>query len=184
MKYEVFDAGNGYYFLQLSGTWYYWRAGLSDWVLYPVSNEERTYDGSMSFQQWAADHGTITQRPDHPATYIAGRKMHGGWDIAKLPEGEPIHAFRAGTVVEVTTPPSGWGNSVVVRDRFANLHRYAHFREQIMQKGQPVAKGQVVGNMGRTGNVFGKTGVHVHYEVKNPKGQLLLSERDFDSIPT
>lgn len=138
----------------------------------------------MSFIQWALDHGSITQRPSTPATYIKGRTVHGGWDIARLPEGTPIHAFRGGTVVDLTYAPNGgWGNSVVLQDSRGNRHRYAHFKTQIMSMGQYAHKGEVIGLMGRTGKVFGRTGIHLHYEVKTPTGKLLLTEAEFDAMP-
>ena len=178
-NYEIFDAGNGYFFLHLQGVWYYWKSGFADWVLYPIENSQQQ---NMSFMQWAKDHGTITQRPSTPATYIAGRKVHGGWDIAALPIGKPIHAFRGGKVVGVTSPPSGWGYSVEIQDSSKNLHRYAHFTGLIVNKGDMIKKGQVVGYMGKSGTVFGKTGIHLHYEVKRPNGTLIM-DNDFDSIP-
>lgn len=183
MNYEIVDLGSGYVGLFYRGQWFYWKPGMPGWVAIPSDSVRSNDSFDMSFMQWATDHGTITQRPTTPAGYIKGRTVHGGWDIARLPEGTPIHAFRAGTVTEITRPPSGWGNSVVMRDSSGNLHRYAHFKTQIMSVGQYVSKGEVVGLMGRTGTVFGKTGIHLHYEVKTPTGKLLLTEQEFDAIP-
>lgn len=183
MNYEVFDLGGGYVGLLYGGQWFYWKSGMPGWVAIPGDRISAPPENNMSFMQWATDHGTITQYPSTPATYIKGRTVHGGWDIARLPEGTPIHAFRAGHVVELSRPPSGWGNSVVLKDSSGNLHRYAHFKTQIMSVGQYVSKGEVVGLMGRTGTVFGKTGIHLHYEVKTPAGKLLLTAEQFDAIP-
>ena len=184
MNYEIVDLGGGYVGLFYRGQWFYWQPGMPGWVAIPGDSVRSNDSLDMSFMQWATDHGTITQTPSTPVTYWPGRTTHGGWDIARLPEGTPIHAFRAGTVVDLTYAPNqGWGNSVQLRDSSGNLHRYAHFKSQIMSMGQYVSKGEVIGLMGRTGKVFGKTGIHLHYEVKKPSGKLLLTEAEFDAIP-
>jgi murein DD-endopeptidase MepM/ murein hydrolase activator NlpD len=132
-----------------------------------------------SFYDWAKSIGTITQRWDNPVTYIPGRKIHGGTDIAKLPIGQPITAYRGGTVIEVSgnsTMTTGWGLTVVIVDEYGNKHRYAHLLESFVRKNSRVNQGDVIGAMGKSGNVFGKTGIHLHYEIKDKFGTLLNPE--------
>ncbi|BDU73704.1 hypothetical protein METEAL_28780 [Mesoterricola silvestris] len=86
---------------------------------------------------------------------------HSGFDITNS-EGTPIQATADGEVVE-----AGWmdryGNGVVIAhsDRVETL--YAHMSRVRVKRGQKVSRGDILGDMGRTGNA---TGVHLHYEVR------------------
>lgn len=130
-----------------------------------------------SFFQWASSIGNITQNFSNPVNYMKGRSIHGGYDIAKLPAGKPITAYRAGVVVSIEGSADstvGWGLNVVLQDENGNRHRYAHLSSVGgLQVGDYVKEGQVFCFMGRSGNVYGPTGVHLHYEVKTPSGALI-----------
>lgn len=133
----------------------------------------------MPFYDWVRSIGKLTQRWDNPVNYIAGRKIHGGTDIAKLPIGAPITAFRSGRVVELkgtASDTAGWGLTIVLEDAEGRKHRYAHLLEALVGMGQDVQAGELVGRMGRSGTVFGKTGVHLHYEIKDKFGTLVDPE--------
>jgi murein DD-endopeptidase MepM/ murein hydrolase activator NlpD len=86
--------------------------------------------------------------------------FHSGVDITNS-ENTPIQATADGEVVE-----AGWmdryGNGVVIghSDRLETL--YAHMARVRVKTGQMVSRGDILGDMGRTGNA---TGVHLHYEV-------------------
>jgi len=137
-------------------------------------NEEFGLEGDTfgDFDTYVSSLGTLTQNPDTPTSYIAGRKTHGGYDIAGK-KGSNIPAFVAGTVVETGTGNKGWGNYVVVEDAQGNKHRYAHLQDVGANKGDIITAGGSIGTMGNTGNVFGETGVHLHYEVKDSNGKLI-----------
>ncbi len=88
-------------------------------------------------------------------------KMHEGIDIAaKI--GEPIYAAMDGKVIY-----SGWiegyGYAVKLQhdDNLQTL--YGHCSKLIVKMGDSVEKGQLIANVGSTGN---STGPHVHFEVR------------------
>ncbi len=58
----------------------------------------------------------------------------------------------------------GYGNMVLVDHGNGLVTRYAHMREIYVSVGQYVGQGQAVGWMGRTGRVYGRTGLHLHFE--------------------
>jgi murein DD-endopeptidase MepM/ murein hydrolase activator NlpD len=88
-------------------------------------------------------------------------RMHQGIDIG-VPEGTPIHAAAAGTVIYCGCE-EGYGNFVVL-DHGGNLATaYGHQSSIAVACGQQVAQGQVIGYSGCTGHC---TGPHVHFEVR------------------
>lgn len=86
---------------------------------------------------------------------------HSGFDITNA-EGTPIQATADGEVVE-----AGWmdryGNGVVLSHSNHVETLYAHMSRVRVKVGQKVSRGDILGDMGRTGNA---TGVHLHYEVR------------------
>lgn len=87
---------------------------------------------------------------------------HPGIDIANRP-GTPVVAADSGTVVR-----AGWNGSYGLcveidhgGGRIVTL--YGHLARAVVQPGQQVAKGQVIGYMGDTGYA---TGPHLHFEVR------------------
>ena len=87
-------------------------------------------------------------------------KFHAGIDV-RAPSGSPIRATADGIVSF-----SGWsgknGNLVALEHGFGFRTIYAHNRVNIVKIGQSVKRGDVIGNVGTTGNA---TGSHIHYEV-------------------
>ncbi|HEX3242994.1 MAG TPA: peptidoglycan DD-metalloendopeptidase family protein [Solirubrobacterales bacterium] len=91
-------------------------------------------------------------------------RMHEGIDIA-VPEGTPIRAADAGTVVLVQSESEsgGYGNFTCL-DHGGGLQTcYAHQSSVAVSAGQSVSQGQVIGYSGCTGHCFGP---HVHFEVR------------------
>lgn len=86
--------------------------------------------------------------------------FHRGIDITNA-EQTPIQASADGEVLE-----AGWmgpfGNGVVLGHGAQLETLYAHLSRVLVKQGQRVARGDLLGSMGRTGNA---TGVHLHYEV-------------------
>ncbi|MDA8441376.1 MAG: M23 family metallopeptidase [Peptococcaceae bacterium] len=87
--------------------------------------------------------------------------FHTGIDIA-ADKGKPIAAAAAGTVV-FTGWSNGYGQAVKIvhGDGYETL--YAHTSKILVSTGQQVGKGQIIADVGSTGN---STGPHLHFEVR------------------
>ena len=95
----------------------------------------------------------------HP---ILKRKiLHTGIDIAS-PGGTPVKTAAPGEVIY-----NGWlrgyGRVVVVDHGRGFSTLYAHLSASLVQEGQIVKAGTLIGRVGKTGNV---TGYHLHFEVR------------------
>ncbi len=98
---------------------------------------------------------------------------HYAFDIGNT-DRPAIWAAGAGTVVKVTSGCAdvsyrcggGYGNHVIVDHGNGLQTLYAHMTYSTVAVGDKVTQGQVIGKMGRSGNVRGKTGIHLHFEVR------------------
>ena len=100
-----------------------------------------------------------------------GGSFHGGIDI-RGQDGEPVKAALAGVVKEVSSNPRG-GNIIRLQhpDGTISTTMYAHLKEvSPLKVGDHVNAGDVIGQIGRTGNA---TGPHLHFEATNRKGQII-----------
>ena len=86
--------------------------------------------------------------------------MHNGLDFAGA-EGSSVIAVAAG-VVTWTGSKNGYGNLVEISHGDGFVTRYAHNKENLVQPGDVVRKGETIALMGSSGR---STGAHVHYEV-------------------
>ncbi len=87
------------------------------------------------------------------------RKAHTGIDIADNC-GKPIYAANNGVVYNVDSYYPN-GNFVVINHNNGYYTLYAHMSSFIVTTGQVVAKGQLIGYVGQTGQAYG---CHLHYE--------------------
>jgi murein DD-endopeptidase MepM/ murein hydrolase activator NlpD len=87
-------------------------------------------------------------------------EFHYGIDIAG-PHGSYIYTSADGRVA-FAGYRGGYGYLVIINHGYGFETYYAHLAAVAVSVGQKVSRGQVVGYMGRTGNV---TGTHLHYEV-------------------
>ena len=87
--------------------------------------------------------------------------FHTGIDLA-APEGTPIVASRSGTVVKAEYQNEA-GNFVTIDHYDGYDSSYLHMKKYIVEVGQFVIAGQVIGYVGSTG---WSTGPHLHYEVR------------------
>jgi len=87
--------------------------------------------------------------------------FHPGIDIG-VPEGTPIHAAAAGTVIYCGWE-TGYGNFVVIDHHNGIATAYAHQSKIAVSCGENVDQGQVIGYTGCTGFC---TGPHLHFEVR------------------
>jgi murein DD-endopeptidase MepM/ murein hydrolase activator NlpD len=94
----------------------------------------------------------------HPVYKIL--KMHTGIDMVGQ-YGSPVYATADGVVSELEGY-SGYGIVVFINHGYGYQTLYGHLSKKIVQPGQKVKRGQVVGYMGSTGL---SVGTHLHYEV-------------------
>lgn len=87
-------------------------------------------------------------------------RMHQGIDLA-APQGSPIQAVHAGTVVH-SRWAGGYGYMVVVDHGDGVQSLYAHASELLVYEGQEVAAGDRLALVGNTGYSFGP---HLHFEI-------------------
>lgn len=88
--------------------------------------------------------------------------MHHGMDFTG-PEGSDIFVTGDGVVVESGYSFFGYGNRVTVDHGYGYKTVYAHLDKILVDEGQKVKRGEVIGKLGDTGR---STGAHLHYEVK------------------
>ncbi|WP_334175288.1 peptidoglycan DD-metalloendopeptidase family protein [Pseudoxanthobacter sp.] len=95
-----------------------------------------------------------------------GKKSNGeqndGINIA-VPEGTPVKAAEAGTVIYAGNELSGFGNLVLVRHEGGWVTAYAHNKELLVRRGETVKRGQTIGYAGATGSV---SQPQVHFELR------------------
>lgn len=96
----------------------------------------------------------------HPVT--GEYSNHGGLDIAAS-YGQPIYAAHSGYVVDSCDGwNGGWGNYIQIDHGDGVQTLYAHQSERVVEAGEYVEAGQVIGYVGSTGM---STGPHLHFEV-------------------
>jgi murein DD-endopeptidase MepM/ murein hydrolase activator NlpD len=88
--------------------------------------------------------------------------MHAGIDLAG-PMGTPVYATADGIVGRSEWNNGGYGNLVELNHGTGIQTRYGHLSQRVVQPGQRVRRGQLIGLMGSTGR---STGSHLHYEVR------------------
>lgn len=101
---------------------------------------------------------------DGPITSPFGPRwgtIHPGIDIG-VPEGTPIHAAAAGTVIWCGWE-SGYGNLTVIDHHNGLATAYGHQSKIEVSCGENVDQGQQIGLVGCTGYCFG---AHLHFEVR------------------
>lgn len=88
--------------------------------------------------------------------------FHTGIDLGG-PLGTPIVAAADGIVATADVSTVGYGNHVIIAHANGLLTLYGHLETILVQQGQAVKAGQVIGLLGSTGN---STGPHCHFEVR------------------
>ncbi|MGH8825130.1 MAG: M23 family metallopeptidase [Jiangellaceae bacterium] len=94
----------------------------------------------------------------HPVT--GAHKVHTGIDFR--PADGSAYAAAGGTVAAVTVDPA-YGNLVTIAHGNGITTRYAHLARALVNQGDRVAGGEVIGRIGSTGL---STGPHLHFEVQ------------------
>jgi murein DD-endopeptidase MepM/ murein hydrolase activator NlpD len=89
------------------------------------------------------------------------RSPHSGVDISS-PFGAPVVASNAGRIVLVSNLYYA-GNTVIIDHGLGVFTLYIHLSKFKVERGDVVAKGAIIGEIGATGRV---TGPHLHWGVK------------------
>lgn len=122
------------------------------------SDETPSSDGYI----WPSDCRLITSGyggRDQPTPGASTNHM--GVDIGAS-YGSYIYAVKSGTVVGSKYSWGGYGNYVEIDHGNGNFTLYAHMSERLVEVGEYVEQGEVIGLCGSTGI---STGPHVHYEI-------------------
>jgi len=94
-----------------------------------------------------------------------GRRNGRGHDGIDIPakSGTPIVAAAAGRVIHSGRGLGDYGRVVILKHEGYYSTVYAHNRRNRVEKGEFVEKGEVIGEVGSSGNASGS---HVHFEVR------------------
>lgn len=90
-------------------------------------------------------------------------EFHRGIDMAAV-HGTRVKAAAAGVVIEAAYA-RGYGNTIVIAHNRKFKTRYAHLSKIVVRVGDKIVQGQYIGRVGATGNVRGRNGSHLHFEV-------------------
>lgn len=149
------------------------------WSTYGGTAEEHTYrevpsDLLLPLPAYTTDTNSVYSVV-YMGSYSSGVEnsgSHPGVDI-RVPQGTPIRSIANGVVESVREDGGGFGKLIVIRhphmpdpvhaDYETVLHSvYAHLSAQLVVEGDVVAKGQLIGYSGKTGDA---TGPHLHFQI-------------------
>lgn len=145
-----------------------YNSSVTSKPLAPVSAPVVAAAGAPAFA-WPVSGRVIS---DFGATNNGGR--NDGINIATA-MGAPIHASASGTVTYAGDELKNYGNLVLVKHSGGYTTAYAHADRLTVQRGDFVARGQVIGYAGQTGDV---TSPQLHFEIRsattpvNPRAYL------------
>lgn len=103
---------------------------------------------------WPVQEGGISQ---------GFRAGHRALDIA-APLDTPVYAADNGIVLKSGYSNDGYGGRVIIDHQIDYITLYAHLSQALVQTGDVVQKGQLIGYVGSTGN---STGPHIHFELRD-----------------
>lgn len=135
----------------------------------PVTSQPLQPIGGAPAFAWPVSGPVIS---DFGATANGGK--NDGINIATA-SGAPIHASASGTVTYAGDELKNYGNLVLVKHAGGFTTAYAHADRLVVARGDFVAKGQVIGYSGQTGDV---TSPQLHFEIRsatipvNPRAYL------------
>jgi len=120
---------------------------------------------SATYLIWPVD-GVVTNGFKHKRGWL--RRHHTGVDISAK-KGTPIRAAASGVVVLSDKNPdghSGYGKIIIIEHRGRVRTVYAHNKKNFVKEQDLVKRGQIIGEVGRTGRA---SGYHLHFEVREGK---------------
>jgi len=95
----------------------------------------------------------------HPVLHY--QRLHTGQDIS-APTGTPIRAAADGRVL-IASVRGGYGNATVIDHGHSLSTLYGHQSQFLVEEGQQVKAGEIIGRVGSTGM---STGPHLHFETR------------------
>lgn len=105
--------------------------------------------------------GLLTSRYGYRTDPLSGdRSFHRGIDIGTGPK-RPVHATADG-VVTLAGRKGALGTAIYLSHGFGMTTRYGHLSRVIVERGERVEQGDLIGYVGNSGRA---TGYHLHYEV-------------------
>ncbi|MDO5014431.1 MAG: peptidoglycan DD-metalloendopeptidase family protein [Clostridia bacterium] len=154
---------------------------LASIYLAQMERERRQYDAYIN-SQISSGSGKVGDlvcpiyETDRYITSLYGRrKLYGQWDnhtgldITCGNKRANLHAAHDGIVVKTVYSNFGLGNHVILDNGDGLSTTYAHMSSLSVVQGQKVKKGDILGQMGSTGN---STGPHLHLEIKINKKRV------------
>jgi murein DD-endopeptidase MepM/ murein hydrolase activator NlpD len=134
----------------------------------PAPKQTATTMASAAPASSAAEEASITmiwpiQGPILSSFGSKGANTHNdGIDIG-APKGAPVVAAAPGTVVYAGDEMKGFGNLVLIRHQGDWVTAYAHLDRVLVKKDSIVAQGDMIGTVGKTGNV---PSPQLHFETR------------------
>jgi len=122
----------------------------------PPDSAEVAHAGAAGLSFGWPVEGRVTSR-------FGGRRRHDGIDVSAR-RGTLIRAAEAGRVVYSGSGLDDYGNLLVIRHSGGYATAYAHNRTNRAKRGDWVARGAVIAEVGTTGNA---SGPHLHFEVRH-----------------
>ena len=139
-----------------------------NWDTYSMDPYKKKLDDlSYTWSIWLVDSLSQYHCPYQGKLHPRGKfgvrrgRRHQGVDIP-LPSGTPIYATFTGKV-RVSRYSNGYGNLVVIRHENGLETFYAHLSKRMVESGDWVNAGDIIGQGGSTGR---STGPHLHFETR------------------
>lgn len=199
MLYELMAAGGEYQKLLDEGE------KLINDLLSDIVQKEKEYDDAK-YKEWLATsvpptttiEGHLTNTVDGVtwftptknywvSSYFGGRVdpftgewdySHNGVDLA-APKNTPIYATRAGLIHYAGYQKGGAGNYVWINHGDGYKTIYMHMTRYIVEQGQHVEAGEVIGYVGTTGR---STGYHLHFGIYNANIGCYVDPLDYIKV--
>lgn len=134
-------------------------------AIQPINNKELTRLHTTFGPRW------------HPI--LKRWNPHEGLDFT-APTGTPVYATGDG-IVTASYKSSSYGNVIFINHGYGYQTRYAHLFRFIVDRGESVKRGQIIGYVGNTGR---SEAPHLHYEVLynyKPVNPINFFQRDLDN---
>lgn len=131
----------------------------------PAQTSSGNYSGSSSYPVYAGYY----MRPIIGGLKTQGLHGHNGIDFASSYGSNILAAADGQVIIARSGWNGGYGTYVVIKHGNGTQTLYGHLSGLNVSSGQYVKQGQVIGFMGNSGSVKGKTGIHLHFEVRGAR---------------
>lgn len=128
---------------------------------------------------WPVPDGFMGRGFGHTRRGRLRHRLHRGVDIP-APVGSLVRAANDGIVVYADNSVTGYGNMVAILHPDDTRTGYAHLKRSAVFAGQTVERGQVIGEVGRTGLTYAP---HLHFEYR-VRARARNPRRRFAERPT